>query len=59
MNAPSIVIRVEFERVEPVVFCDYLDDGDDRRMVAWLGRRPELADLIAQAVALAQEARAA
>jgi hypothetical protein len=59
VTAPAIVIRVEFERVEPVVFSDYLDDGDESRMAAWLDRRPELAALIERALELAEQERAA
>jgi hypothetical protein len=59
MNPPAIVIRVEFERVEPVVFSDTLDEGERDRLVAWLQRRPELHELVRRALELAQEARAA
>jgi hypothetical protein len=59
VNPPAVVIRVEFERVEPVVFADYLDEGDELRMRDWLGRRPELSDLIRRALELADRERAA
>ena len=59
MNPPAVVIRVEFERVEPVVYRDHLDDGDEQRMSAWLERRPELAELINLAPELVAAERAA
>ena len=59
MNPPCVVIRVEFERVSPIVDCDHVDDGDEERMTVWLERRPELAELISRALELADRERAA
>lgn len=59
MNPPSVVIVIEFEKVAPTVFSDYLDDGDAARMAAWLERRPELAGLLARALEIAEQERAA
>jgi len=59
VNPPAVVIRVEFERVEPVIYSDYLDEGDELRMAAWLERRPELAALISRALELVTTERAA
>jgi hypothetical protein len=55
----AILIRVEFERVEPILAADYLNDGDQARMAAWLERRPELAQPIARPFELADRQRAA
>jgi hypothetical protein len=59
VNPPAVVIRIEFERVEPVVFCDHVNEGDEARMDVWLGRHPELNDLIGCALELARRERAA
>jgi hypothetical protein len=59
VNPPAVVIRVEFERVEPVVYADYIDAADEARMAAWLERRPELAELIGRALEIVERERAA
>jgi hypothetical protein len=59
MNPPEILIKVAFERTYPVVFCDFISDDDEAHMTLWLERRPELAELIARALELQREARAA
>jgi hypothetical protein len=49
------VIRVEFEHVVPVICCDFSTDADEHRLVAWLERRPELADLVQRALELVED----
>jgi hypothetical protein len=58
MSAPCVVIRLEFER-RPVVFADYLTESEEIRMADWLGVHGDYAELVARALELATEERAA
>jgi hypothetical protein len=55
MNPPAVVIKIEFERLEPLVAADYISEEDQARMMDWLRQRPDLADLISHALDLEQE----
>jgi hypothetical protein len=59
VTVPTVVIRVEFERLRPVVYCDHVGDDDEARMGDWLEQRPDLSDLVAWAVQLAHREPAA
>ena len=52
------MIRLPLEGA-PQVRCDYQNDGDEARMLEWLGSKPALLELINRALELAEEARAA
>jgi hypothetical protein len=54
----SITIRVALEAA-PVVWRDFGDDGDERRMRDWLDAHPDYWELIDRAVELIEQERAA
>jgi hypothetical protein len=56
VSAPSIVIRVQFERSTPVVSSDAATDGEQNRLVLWLRGHPELAELVEKALELERAA---
>jgi hypothetical protein len=59
VNAPAVIIRLEYEG-PPVVYCDALHDGDEQRLAFWLvDTRPEYGELVARALELAERERAA
>jgi hypothetical protein len=58
VSPPAVIIRLEFER-PPVVYADYLTEGDEVRMRDWLLVHPRWADLVNHAQELAAEAKAA
>jgi hypothetical protein len=41
------------------VWIDALNDSEERRLWAWIDRRPDLVDLVAAALELAERERAA
>jgi hypothetical protein len=53
--APRVVIVVPFEG-EPSVLADYMNDADESRMLDWLRSRPELLELIRDALELTEAA---
>jgi hypothetical protein len=57
VSTPAVVVRVEFEG-SPRVRIDAEHEGDVTRLVAWLGARPELLELVRRAWDLEQEAAA-
>jgi hypothetical protein len=57
-EGPAVLIVLPFEAV-PQVRCEYLNSGDEERMLDWLGAHPELLELVSRALELAEEARAA
>jgi hypothetical protein len=54
MTAAAMLIRVEFERISPLVCCDFGTDAGKDRILAWLERRLELAELIERALELVE-----
>ena len=58
MNPPAVVIRLPLEGA-PVVYTDTLSEAEAVRLDDWLETRSEYAELVADAVRLAGEARAA
>ncbi len=58
MNPPAVVICLPLEGA-PVVYTDTLSEAEAVRLDDWLETRPEYAELVEDAVRLAEEARAA
>jgi hypothetical protein len=58
VSAPALIIRIELER-RPVVYADYLHEGEGLRMLDWLRHHPAQAELIERALELAKRERAA
>jgi hypothetical protein len=58
VTAPSVHIVLELEAA-PRVYCDYLHDGEDARMVDWLAGHDEYRELIDRALEVAERERAA
>ena len=58
MNAPAVVIRLELEAA-PLVYVDTLRKSDANRLKDWLQTHDEYGALVARAMELAKEARAA
>jgi hypothetical protein len=56
---PAIVIELEVEAKAPRVFVRSMTDGEEARVADWVRSQDELADLVARALELAEEARAA
>jgi hypothetical protein len=56
VSPPAIVIRIELERLAPIVRKDCLTEGDEASLALWLALRPELHQLLADALDLAQRA---
>jgi hypothetical protein len=57
-DVPAIVVRFELEAA-PTVRAVWLHEGDRDRLFDWLRQKPELEALIARAVELELEERAA
>jgi hypothetical protein len=55
---PALIIRLELEAA-PKVMQSCMTEGEEDRLVAWLGTHPELLGLVRAALELAAEARAA
>jgi hypothetical protein len=58
-SAPVVVIRIEFERSEPLILADYDVDSEGARMSDWLTSHPELHDIVVRAVELQRREQAA
>lgn len=58
MSAPAVTICIEFEAA-PRVMADCLNSDEMDHMNLWLDRHPELAELVARAIELAETRRAA
>jgi hypothetical protein len=58
MNAPALIVRLELEAA-PLVFIDALDGAEEARLRDWLDSNQGYGDLVARALELAAEARAA
>jgi hypothetical protein len=58
VNAPAVVIRIPLEG-RPLAYFDTLHEGERDRLLDWLSAHPELEDLVARAVRLMDEERAA
>lgn len=58
MNAPAIVIRLSLE-ARPYVYIDAIHESDERRLTEWLESKPQYAELVARALELEREERAA
>ncbi len=58
MSAPAVLIVLELEAA-PRVVVDALDEGDELRLAAWLEACPDYSELVARALELEHERRAA
>ena len=58
LNPPAVVIRLPLEGA-PVVYADALNEAEAVRLDDWLETRSEYAELVEDAMRLAEEARAA
>jgi hypothetical protein len=58
MNAPAVVIRLSLE-ARPRVYVDAIHESDATRLAEWLESHPQYADLVARALELEREKRAA
>jgi hypothetical protein len=58
MTAPAVVIRLELE-ARPLVYADALTDTDAARAWLWVNRDTRRRELVARALELAREERAA
>jgi hypothetical protein len=56
---PAVVIRVEFEATAPKVIADYANEAEAAHLCSWLNQQPDLRLLVARALELAEEVRAA
>lgn len=54
-NAPAVTIRLALES-RPRILVDALSESEEARLADWLEQKPEYADLVAQAFALAAAA---
>jgi hypothetical protein len=55
---PAVLIRLPLEGA-PRVYFDTLSEAEEWRLVDWIGSQDGLAELVARAFELAEEARAA
>lgn len=58
MSAPAVVVRFELEAA-PRLWVDALTDSEERRLWEWIASRDDLLALVARALELAEEAKAA
>jgi hypothetical protein len=58
MSAPSLVILLELEAA-PQLLCNYVDEGEERRLRQWLDAHPDLLELAVRALELRDELEAA
>ncbi len=59
MNPPALVIRIEVEAA-PKVYVHTLNESEEHRLTDWLTEaRPDYGELVARALELADEERAA
>jgi hypothetical protein len=58
MGAPALIVRLSIEH-PPSVYVDCLSDSEESRLWFWLGSKPEILELVARAIEIADEARAA
>jgi hypothetical protein len=58
VSAPALIIRLPLEGA-PLLVLDCLNGWEEARLYDWLDSRPELAELAARALQLAEEAKAA
>ena len=58
MNPPAVVIRIPLEGA-PVGYTDTLSEAEAVRLDDWLETRPGYAELVDDAIRLADQARAA
>ena len=55
---PALVVRLALEH-PPSVYLDCRDDGEEARLLDWLSAHDAYAELVAQALDLAERERAA
>jgi hypothetical protein len=55
VGAPSLHIVILFEKSAPTIVPHWTREGDWLRLADWLEQRPELADLVDQALMVAEE----
>jgi hypothetical protein len=55
VNPPAVVIRIALEGT-PLLYADALNEGEAVRLDDWLETRPEYAELVDDALRLAEEA---
>jgi hypothetical protein len=58
VSAPAVVVRFELEAA-PRLWVDALTDSEERRLWEWIASRDDLLALVARALELAEEAKAA
>jgi hypothetical protein len=58
MSAPAVVIRLELEAL-PKVLVDALDEREHTRLIDWIEAHPAYQQLIAEALELERQERAA
>ena len=58
MSAPAVVVRFEL-KAAPRLWVDALTDSEERRLWEWIASRDDLLALVARALELAEEAKAA
>ena len=56
---PAIIIELDVEAKAPRIYMRAMSQGEERRLLDWVDSQPELYDLVARALDLAGEARAA
>ncbi len=55
MSVPQVAILIRLEATAPTVYVDAVSDGEYLRLADWLSSRPQLAELVRQAVELENE----
>jgi hypothetical protein len=57
VSPPAITIRIALEAA-PVIYRDFSNEGEERRMLDWINAHPAYAALIRRALELAERERA-